>query len=155
MSTVTIAAGASIQAAINANPAGTTFQLSAGTYSGQQFEPQSNDQFIGDSGGGTILNGNGISSPMTTNNGATGVVFQNLTTTNYNTGSQGAPIMTGSGWSIINVTSTNNSAAGLYVGGPNNLVQGGSFSNNGETGIDGSNANGTKVENAQINGNNT
>src|SRR5271166_5245799 len=138
MSTVTIPSGQSIQNAVNSNPAGTTFDLSAGTYSGQQINPQSNDQFIGDPSGGTILNGAKMSSPMTTNNGATGVVFENVTTTNYQTGVQQAPIMTGSGWSIINGTSTNNGGAGLYIGGPNTTVQGGSFSNNRQIGIDGS-----------------
>src|SRR5271166_4475024 len=145
LSTVTIPVGASIQDAINANPAGTVFQLAAGTYYGEQFEPLSNDQFIGDPSGGTILNGAGMTSPMTTNNGATGVVFQNLTTTNYQTPAQQAPIMTGADWSIINVTSTNNGGAGLCVNGPNAVVQGGSFANNGQIGIDGANANGSKV----------
>src|SRR5271165_7103395 len=53
MSTVTVAPGANIQDAVNANPAGTTFQFAPG----QQFEPKSNDQFIGDPSGGTILSG--------------------------------------------------------------------------------------------------
>src|SRR5208282_6830265 len=83
--TVTSPLGAGIQAAINANPAGTVFDLVAGSYSGQSFSPQSNDQFIGAAGGGTVFNGGGQTSPMVTNNGATGVVFQNVTTTNFNT----------------------------------------------------------------------
>src|SRR5271166_27996 len=135
--TVNVPLGANIQSYINSNPAGTIFQLASGTYSGEQFEPQSNDQFIGAANGGTILNGNGLTSCMTCNNGATGVVFSNLTTTNYQTPAQQAPIQTGSGWQILNVTSTNNGGAGLYVGGPNTLVQGGNFSDNGQIGIDG------------------
>ena len=57
MSTVTLAPGADIQAAINANPAGTVFELSSGIYRGQKFLPKSNDQFIGDPSGGTTLSG--------------------------------------------------------------------------------------------------
>jgi hypothetical protein len=57
MSLVTISPGASIQAAIDANPAGTIFQLSAGIYRGQHFLAKSGDQFIGAVGGGTIISG--------------------------------------------------------------------------------------------------
>ncbi|MBV9247851.1 MAG: right-handed parallel beta-helix repeat-containing protein [Acetobacteraceae bacterium] len=57
MSSVTIPAGADIQAAIDSHPAGTVFQLSAGVYRGQHFLAQPNDQFIGAPGGGTILSG--------------------------------------------------------------------------------------------------
>jgi hypothetical protein len=57
MRMVTIAAGANIQAAIDANPAGTVFHLSAGMYRGQHFRAKSNDQFIGDPSGGTVLSG--------------------------------------------------------------------------------------------------
>ena len=152
---VTISPGQSIQAAVNANPAGTIFQLSSGTYSGQQFQAKSGDQFIGAAGGGTVLNGGGMSSPMLSANGATGVVIKNLSVQNYQTGAQEAPIHTGAGWQILNVTSTGNGAAGLYVGGANNLVQGGNFSNNGQEGIAGSRADGSVIEGAVINGNNT
>src|SRR5271166_144457 len=237
LSTVTIPLGASIQDAINGNPAGTVFQLAAGTYYGEQFEPLSNDQFIGDPGGGTILSGaivlsnwtqsggywvdSGLpsqavgqsgsgSSPlasdlndlfinnvlytpvsslsavtagtwyfdtstnsayisanptgqtvtlsvtpsMTYNNGATGVVFRNLTTKQYATNAQSAPIQTGSGWQIDNVISTQNHGAGLYIGGSGTVVQGGSYDDNGQIGIHGSSANGSEVLGAQINGNN-
>ena len=152
---VNVPVGANIQNYVNADPPGTVFQLASGNYAGQSFSPQSNDQFIGAAGGGTVFNGGGQSSPMVTNGGQTGVVFSNITTTNFNTPARVAPIMTGSGWQIINVTSTNNGGAGLYVGGPNNLVQGGSFSNNGQEGIDGSNADGSKIIGVTANRNNT
>ena len=57
MSTIVIASGASIQAAINGNPAGTVFQLSAGVYRDQHFLAQNGDQFLGDPNGGTVLSG--------------------------------------------------------------------------------------------------
>ncbi len=46
-----------IQAAIDINPPGTSFQLAAGLYRGQHFQPKRNDQFIGDPAGGTVLSG--------------------------------------------------------------------------------------------------
>jgi len=152
---VSIPLNGNIQAAVSAAPAGTVFNLAAGTWSGQQFLAKSNDQFIGASGGGTVFNGNGQSSPMIYNNGATGVVIKDLAVTNYQTGAQEAPIHTGANWSVINVSSTGNGAAGLYVGGPNNLVQGGNYSGNGQEGVAGSQANGSTIENATISGNNT
>jgi parallel beta-helix repeat protein len=236
MSTVTIALGASIQAAIDANPAGTTFQLAAGTYYGEQFTPQSGDSFVGDSSGGTILSGAvqltnwtsqgsywvegnlpqqstgqsasgsatnynnlndlfinntlltrvssesqltsgtwyydaGSNSAVIANNpagqnvqmsytptmvqgsNATNVTFSNLTTEMYATDAQMGPIRTGSGWQIDNVTSIDNHGAGLLLGA-NTTVQGGSFSNNGQIGIEGGGANNSQVLNAQINNNN-
>jgi parallel beta-helix repeat protein len=57
---VTIASGASIQAAIDANPAGTTFQLSDGIYRQQSILAQSGDQFLGAADGGTIIDGAAI-----------------------------------------------------------------------------------------------
>ena len=146
---------ANIQSYINSAPGGSTIQLSAGTYSGQQFQVPSGDTITGAPGGGTILNGNGLGSPMLSAGGATNVTVSNLSVTNYQTGAQEGPIHTGAGWQILNVTSTGNGAAGLYVGGPNNLVSGGSFSNNGQEGIAGSQANGSTIENTTISGNNT
>jgi parallel beta-helix repeat protein len=45
--TVNIPLGANIQAAVDANPAGTIFQLAAGLYSMQTVIPKDGDQFIG------------------------------------------------------------------------------------------------------------
>lgn len=53
--TITISAGASIQAAVNANPGGTTFSLKPGTYRMQTVTAKSGDVFVGQSG--AILNG--------------------------------------------------------------------------------------------------
>lgn len=53
---VTVPAGASIQAAVEANPDGTTFQLEPGTYRTQQVTPRPGDVFQG-AGTDTVLNG--------------------------------------------------------------------------------------------------
>lgn len=69
MGVVTLTAGANIQVAIDAYPAGTVFQLAAGMYRGQQFLAKSNDQFIGDPSGATILNGALLLSGWSTSGG--------------------------------------------------------------------------------------
>lgn len=56
---VAVSPGQSIQAAVNANPVGTTFIIKAGTHTGQSVVPKSGDTFIGEAGaildGGTQL----------------------------------------------------------------------------------------------------
>ncbi len=54
-STVTLTPGANIQAAINSNPAGTTFYLAPGVYRMQSLVPLNGDIFIGQTG--ATLNG--------------------------------------------------------------------------------------------------
>lgn len=60
-STVTVKAGESIQSAVNKNPAGTTFLISAGTYRQQSVVPKTGDSFIGEDGatlnGSTLVTG--------------------------------------------------------------------------------------------------
>src|SRR5208337_1542257 len=154
MAQVVIPAGANIQSYINANPAGTAFQLSAGNYSGTPFSPQTGDSFIGATNGSTVFQGNGQSAPMV-NGGASNVAFQNVTLTGFGNPAQSAPLVTAAGWKLTNVTSTNNAGAGLYLSGTGVLVSGGSYSDNGQIGIDGSFANGSTVKDATISGNNT
>ena len=151
---VTVPVGGNIQAAINAAGPGATIQLSAGTYTGRTFQLQSGDTLAGAPGGGTVLNGNGMSSPMTSANGATGVTIENLSVQNYQTPSQQGAIHTGANWSLLNVTATGNGAAGAYIGGVNNLVQGGSYSGNGQEGLAGSQADGSKIIGVTLNNNN-
>jgi Ca2+-binding RTX toxin-like protein len=56
-STTRLEPGNSLQAAIDANPEGTIFQLAPGIYRGLSLSPKTNDQIIGDPNGGTILTG--------------------------------------------------------------------------------------------------
>ena len=58
--TVTLAPGANIQAAVTAAPAGTYFNLQAGTYRGQTVIPKANDHFAGE--GAVVLNGSQVMS---------------------------------------------------------------------------------------------
>jgi hypothetical protein len=54
---VVLAAGADLQAAVDANPPGTVFELASGVYRGQVVSPKDHQSFIGAASGGTILNG--------------------------------------------------------------------------------------------------
>lgn len=56
--TITLTPGSDIQAAVNSNPAGSTFLLLAGTYRMQRIEPKDGDTFTGQ--GTVILNGSQI-----------------------------------------------------------------------------------------------
>ena len=237
MSSVTISLGASIQAAINANPAGTTFQFAPGTYRGESFQAKTGDQFIGDPSGGTVLDGaivldkwvmsgsywvqGGLGAPLTGRvisgsnpmsselndlfidnvlytrvaslaqvtagtwyfdptadaayisdnpvgrtveysvtpnltseaSGATGVVMQNMTIEKYATDAQIGAIHGVVGWDLTNITSTQNHGAGVNIGA-NTTIQGGRYSENGQIGIEGTDANGAQVLNATIDNNN-
>src|SRR5579872_7263959 len=55
MTQVLLTPAASITAAVAADPAGTTFVLSSGTYFDQEVTPKNNDAFIGQAG--TVLDG--------------------------------------------------------------------------------------------------
>ncbi len=153
MATVTLSPGDDIQSAINNNPAGTTFNLSAGTYQGAQFVAQSNDQFVGDPNGGTVLDGGNSVPYLTYDNGATGVVLQNLTVQNYASTENGA-IQTGQYWTLNNDTVQSNQMAGVTLGA-NSTIQGGHYIDNGQIGIDGYHADNTTVSAAEIANNNT
>jgi Ca2+-binding RTX toxin-like protein len=67
MSTVLLNPGDNIQAAVNANPAGTVFVLTPGVYRGQEIIPQDSQQFIGEPG--AVLNGSVVLSNWHLSNG--------------------------------------------------------------------------------------
>lgn len=154
MGTVSLSPGSNIQQAVNNNPGGTIFNLSAGTYSGAQFLAKSNDQFIGDSAGGTVLDGNHSTPYLTYDNGATGVVLQNLTVQNYASPALLGAIQTGQYWTLNGVTAQDNQGAGVTLGA-NSVIQGGQYNNNGEIGIDGFQADNAQVNGAEVAYNNT
>lgn len=146
MTTVNLYPGDDIQAAINNNGAGSIFQMAAGTYSNAQFLPKSNDQFIGDSNGGTVLDGGGFLPWLTYDDGATGVLLQNLTVQNYSTAQDLGAVQTGQYWTLNNDTVQWNSNAGVTLGA-NSVINGGAYDYNGQVGIDG-----YQADNAQVNG---
>ena len=127
-SQVTIAPGQSVQAAVSAHPAGTTFLIKAGTHTGQAVVPKTGDVFIGESGaildgGGTIASAfsKGSAKPYPSN-----VTIQGLVIQNYAPALQHGAIDAGSpgsdataqttGWVVRNCEIRYNTGAGLTFG---------------------------------------
>ncbi len=117
---VTISPGSSIQAAINANPAGTVFNLPAGTWTNQVFTPKVGNQFIGDPAGGTILTGSNSTSAIYSSNGTVnlGVRWENIVVERYGINAvnckQGA-FHGVAGWTFVNATFRLNNCVGLNL----------------------------------------
>jgi parallel beta-helix repeat protein len=155
--TVTIHPGASIQAAINANPPGTIFNLPAGVWHKQVINPRANNQFIGDPNGGTILTGDdttkvlyggGISDLL-------GVVFKNISVEHY--GINQAECFLGaihgaSKWTFDHTIFRNNNCIGLNAG-DGTMIIGGQFIDNAHAGIKGDGS--LIIKGAEIARNNT
>jgi len=83
---VIIPAGANIQPYVDANPAGMTYQLSAGTYTGQTVWPKSGDTYYGAAGLATVLDGGGGSSErhaFSAYSGTINVTIDGLVIKNY------------------------------------------------------------------------
>jgi nitrous oxidase accessory protein NosD len=126
---VTILPGQSIQAKVNAYPAGTQFLLKSGTYSKQTVRPKSGNSFIGEAG--AVLDGgntveyafNGTYQPYPTN-----VTIKGLIVQHYNTPAQQGAIQIGgslkhpgdpgqgSRWVVEDCEIRYNAAAGVRVG---------------------------------------
>ena len=154
MGAVTLSPGSNIQQAINNNPAGTIFNLTAGTYSDAQFLAKSNDRFIGDPNGGTVLKRRQQSSipdlrQRRDRRRAAGPDSAELCLCPEHGRYPDRPVP-----DVENVTADNNSNAGVTLGA-NSTINGGQFDNNGQIGIDGFQADNAQVNGAEIAGNNT
>jgi PKD repeat protein len=125
---VPIYPGSSIQAAVNANPAGTRFVLKAGTHRQQSVFPKDGTSLIGESG--TVIDGENVAQsfvyiqygigPHPTN-----VTVDGLKIINYKPASQRGVIHGGSdypaaynasGWIVRNCEICNNGEVGLRIG---------------------------------------
>ena len=122
--TVTIRPGESIQAKVNANPAGTKFLLKAGTYARQRVVPKSGNVFLGEEG--AILDGQGAvqyafdrgNKPYPNN-----VTIDNLIIEHYNSPDQMGAIVAGTsralsttGWVVQNCEVRYNEHGGIKLG---------------------------------------
>jgi parallel beta-helix repeat protein len=138
--TVQIAAGTSIQAAVNAHPAGTAFVLAPGNYGNQTVNPLSGDSF---SGTGATLTGNGAGSAFALTN------VQNVTITGLSiTGYDKAILATGSsGNTITGNTITDSGTAAINAGAAsnNNTITGNTI-----TGVSGGPSMGTGTNTAGV-----
>jgi hypothetical protein len=132
---VPIPAGANIQSYIDSHPAGTQFNLAAGTYNGPGvLLPKAGDKFYGAKAGpgGTLLSGLGIHRP---NGSATNVEVHNISITGYSDGGKNGAIDSdihesdpASGWVI-----SNSEIYGNYLGasvGSNSMVENNTFHDN-------------------------
>lgn len=128
---VTINPGTNIQTVVNGHGAGTSYCLTAGTFSGQHVTPQNNDTFTGQFG--AIMDGSGSGKAF--QGGASGVTVKNIVITNYQPGSQNAMISNGgngvNNWNILNneiknAVGVNMSHGCSNCGGIGVAVQGGS-----------------------------
>ena len=135
MSTITVGQGqqfTSIQAAVDANPAGTTFNILAGTYN-ESISPKNGDVFNGAGVGQTVLNGQnsladgfwgptaGVGNPGAQNVTISGMTIENFTDMGIREGS-----VENNGWVITNNEIAFNGGEGINFGNgdifKNNIV---------------------------------
>jgi parallel beta-helix repeat protein len=156
VSGVVVLPGQSIQAAVNANPAGTTFILKAGTHTRQSVIPKSGDVFQGEVG--TILDGQGAAyafskggTPYPSN-----VTIRGLKITGYSPATQSATVDAGgyypseatTGWVIDGNEVSYNGEYGIRIGNSSRVINNNVHHNN-RLNIAGS-ANNALVENNEI-----
>lgn len=148
---VPIQPGQSIQAAVNANPAGTTFVIKAGVHSRQSVEPKDGMTFVGENG--AVLDGGGIQRFAfgSYGPGARDVTVKNLEIRNYMT-----PITEGAiqghntrDWVVEGNEIHRNGGFGV-TGGPGMKVLRNHAHHNGDAGIHGYKADGMLVEGNEV-----
>lgn len=139
---------ATIQSAIDGNPAGTTFNLAAScTYHfSHAVTPKNNDQFIGAGASSTILDEggtNGADGRGTAFSDGTGVTIASMTIQNFGPkvrgdGSSGnAMILPGDGWTIRDSVIQNAGSYGIYIVGNGIAIVNNLIIHNGLAGISG------------------
>jgi parallel beta-helix repeat protein len=128
---IPIAPGQSIQAAVNANPGGTTFILKAGTHVRQSVIPKSGDVFVGEPG--AVLDGQGAA-PYAFSKGPapypSNVTIRGLKITNYAPPTQTAAVDAGgyyptegtTGWVIDNNEVSYNAEYGIRIGNSTQII---------------------------------
>jgi parallel beta-helix repeat protein len=153
---VTVLPGQSIQAAVNANPAGTTFILKAGTHTRQSVIPKSGDVFLGEPG--TVLDGQGVAYAFSKGGAPypSNVTIKGLKVTGYKPSMQSAAIYAGgyypnegtTGWVIDGNEVSDTGEYGIRLGNNSRVVNNNVHHNN-RLNIAGS-ANNALVENNEI-----
>ncbi len=149
-SPVVIPPGASIQQAIDANPAGTAFQLQAGTWTlSSTLIPKDGDVFTGAGEGQTVITGtagiNGFDSKSKVSN----VVISQLTVKGFADG-----IRTGTGWIVDGVEAAFNEI-GFHMYGDYAVVKNSYAHDNGVFGVHGTTSTGQQLLSSEVSFNHT
>ncbi|MBI3647515.1 MAG: right-handed parallel beta-helix repeat-containing protein [Actinobacteria bacterium] len=148
---VAVPSGADIQESINANPEGTTFLLSAGTWSlSSTVVPKNGDVLVGAGEGQTIIRAaggtfNGFDSKSTVAN----VQIASLTVQGFSAG-----IRTGSGWTVRDVEADYN-VVGIKMYGDNVVLDGAWAHHNGQFGVHGTLSTGQQMLSSEVSYNHT
>lgn len=127
---VAVLPGQSIQAAVNANPGGTTFILKAGTHTRQSVIPKSGDVFQGEPG--TVLDGQGVGYAFSKGGAPypSNVTIRGLKITGYSPSMQSGTIDAGgyypaegtTGWVIDGNEVSYNGEYGIRIGNSSRVV---------------------------------
>jgi len=163
---IAVAAGASIQAAVNAQPTGATFCLGAGTFARQTVTPKASQRFIGARSGSTrltILDGQNAT-VSAFNGSAANVRVEGLKVTGYYGGSgtetsglSVAIFSNGStGWVVYDNEVSYNTGAGIAITN-GAIIRKNDVHHNGWLGMScgGGNGNGAVVDSNEVSWNNT
>ena len=113
---VAVSPGQSIQAAVNANPAGTTFVIKAGVHRRQQVIPRDRDSFLGEPG--AVLDGEGVTE-FAIGAGGVEVTVRGLVIEDYAPRLQEGVIRLGGGaydWLVEDNEVRHNSGVGIVAG---------------------------------------
>ena len=129
--------GDSIQALVNANPAGTTFLIKAGVHRRQQVMPKNGDSFVGEPG--AVLDGGGVTQ-FAFGAGGVGVTVRGLVVQNYAPKLQEGVIRLGGGahnWLVKGNEVRFNRGVGIAAG-PGWVVRNNYVHHQGQLGVGGS-----------------
>ncbi len=148
---IPISPGQSIQAAVNANPAGTTFVIKAGRHVRQSVEPKDGDTFVGEAG--AILDGQGLNIYAFGHYGlgSRNVTVRGLVIENYAT-----PVAEGAiqgdntfDWTVENNEVRNNAGFGIRAGQGMRVLNNHAH-HNGDAGIGGYKSHGALIEGNEV-----
>jgi hypothetical protein len=143
---VAIGTADTAQRVVDAQPAGTTYLVKAGTHQNNfSVVPKTGDSFCGEPG--AVLDG-GRNLATAFSGGASNVTLDTITVQNYNSAKQGAAIQPqshASGWLVRNVSALHNAWAGLLVADGMRIL-GGHYNDNDQLGIGGNAATGILLD---------
>jgi len=142
--------GDSLQVAVDAHPAGTTFVLKAGVHRRQQVVPKGGDTFVGESG--AILTGEDTTE-FAFGARVSGVTVRGLIIEHYAPATNGAAVMTlggASDWTIEDNEIRYNSGSGIRSGGTGWKIIGNYLHHNQVYGLTGTGMSGLVVEGNEI-----